>query len=121
MCPVTRTTRSSCCGRFRVSASCSRAGSRPRGRISSVRTLLTNGSVYSPADPHATAIAFDDGVVTWLGDDTGASSYAGGADEVIDLGGRLVTPAFVDAHVHTAMTGFKLLGVDLGPAPTLAA
>ena len=53
-----------------------------------MRTLLTNGSVYSPADPHATAIAFDDGVVTWLGDDTSAASYATGADEVIDLRGQ---------------------------------
>jgi len=78
-----------------------------------VRTLLTNGSVYSPADPHATAIAFDDGVVTWLGDDTGAASYADGADEVIDLDGKLVTPAFVDAHVHTVGIGALLNGLDL--------
>ncbi|RZU10558.1 hypothetical protein EV645_7022 [Kribbella rubisoli] len=84
-----------------------------------MRTLLTNGSVYSPADPHATAIAFDDGVVTWLGDDTGASSYADGADEVIDLDGKLVTPAFVDAHVHTAGTGAVLTGLDLAGTTSL--
>jgi predicted amidohydrolase YtcJ len=84
-----------------------------------VRTLLTNGSVYSPADPHATAIAFDDGVVTWLGDDTGANSYASGADEVIDLQGKLVTPAFVDAHVHTAQTGALLTGLDLAGTRSL--
>ncbi|MFG1813964.1 amidohydrolase [Kribbella sp. NPDC049174] len=85
-----------------------------------MRTLLTNGSVYSPADPHATAIAFDDGVVTWLGDDTGAASYADGADEVIDLGGKLVTPAFVDAHVHAAQTGALLTGLDLAGTTSLA-
>lgn len=84
-----------------------------------MRTLLTNGSVYSPADPHATAIAFDDGVVTWLGDDTGASSYADGADEVIDLDGKLVTPAFVDAHVHAAQTGALLTGLDLAGTTSL--
>ncbi|ADB32660.1 Amidohydrolase 3 [Kribbella flavida DSM 17836] len=84
-----------------------------------MRTLLTNGSVYSPADPHATAIAFDDGVVSWLGDDTGAVSYASGADEVIDLRGKLVTPAFVDAHVHTAQTGALLTGLDLVGATSL--
>ncbi|RZT17072.1 hypothetical protein EV649_4609 [Kribbella sp. VKM Ac-2569] len=84
-----------------------------------MRTLLTNGSVYSPADPHATAIAFDDGVVTWLGDDTGASSYADGADEVIDLDGKLVTPAFVDAHVHTAGAGAMLTGLDLAATTSL--
>ncbi|MFF0267880.1 amidohydrolase [Kribbella sp. NPDC004536] len=85
-----------------------------------MRTLLTNGSVYSPADPHATAIAFDDGVVTWLGDDTGAGAYADGADEVIDLDGKLVTPAFVDAHVHTAGTGAVLTGLDLTGTTSLA-
>ena len=40
-------------------------------------------------------------------------SYADGADEVIDLDGKLVTPAFVDAHVHTAQTGALLTGLDL--------
>jgi predicted amidohydrolase YtcJ len=84
-----------------------------------VRTLLRNGSVYSPADPHATAIAFDDGVVTWIGDDTGAASYASGADEVVDLCGRLVTPAFVDAHLHTVQVGFTLTGLDLRPCRSL--
>jgi predicted amidohydrolase YtcJ len=84
-----------------------------------VRTLLTNGSVYSPVDPHATAIAFDDGVVSWLGDDTGAASYANGADEVIDLRGKLVAPAFVDAHVHTAQTGALLTGLDLAGTASL--
>src|ERR1700712_4222091 len=102
MCRATRTMRWSCCALSRVSGGCSRADSPRRGRISPVRTLLKNGSVYSPPDPHATAIALDDGVVTWLGDDTGAASYASGADEVVDLRGHLVTPAFVDAHVHTA-------------------
>jgi predicted amidohydrolase YtcJ len=86
-----------------------------------VRTLLTNGSVYSPADPHATSIAFDDGVVTWLGDDISAASYANGADEVIDLRGKLVAPAFVDAHVHTAQTGALLTGLDLTGTANLAA
>ncbi|WP_328323471.1 amidohydrolase [Kribbella sp. NBC_00382] len=84
-----------------------------------MRTLLTNGSVYSPADPHATAIAFDDGVVTWLGDDVSAASYANGADEVIDLQGKLVAPAFVDAHVHTAQTGALLTGLDLAGTTNL--
>ncbi|WBQ02096.1 amidohydrolase [Kribbella sp. CA-293567] len=84
-----------------------------------MRTLLTNGSVYSPADPHATAIAFDDGVVSWLGDDSSAASYAEGADEVVDLQGKLVAPAFVDAHVHTAQIGALLTGLDLAGTANL--
>ena len=34
-------------------------------------------------------------------------------DEVIELDGALVTPAFVDAHVHTTSTGLLLTGLDL--------
>lgn len=40
--------------------------------------------------------------------------------EVRELSGRLVTPAFVDAHAHLAMTGLQALGVDLAPARSAA-
>ena len=43
-----------------------------------------------------------------------------GVDEVIDLEGALVTPAFTDAHVHTTATGLALTGLDLSGARTLA-
>jgi predicted amidohydrolase YtcJ len=35
---------------------------------------------------------------------------------VVDLGGALVTPAFVDAHVHLTQTGLRRSGVDLRSA-----
>lgn len=85
-----------------------------------MRSLLTNGSVYTPADPHATAMAVEDGVLSWIGDDAGADAYADDADEVLDLRGRLVTPAFVDAHVHTVQTGAMLTGLDISGATSLA-
>ena len=31
----------------------------------------------------------------------------------VDLEGRLVTPAFVDAHVHAVQTGLVVAGLDL--------
>ena len=40
---------------------------------------------------------------------------------VVDLDGALVTPGFVDSHVHTVRTGFALTGLDLTGAPSLAA
>ena len=40
-------------------------------------------------------------------------------DEVVDLEGALVLPAFVDAHVHTTSTGLALTGLDLTGSSSL--
>ncbi|NYI04266.1 amidohydrolase [Allostreptomyces psammosilenae] len=75
--------------------------------------LLRGGTVHSPADPFATALVVEDGTVAWVGAEGAADAHAGAVDAVVDLRGRLVTPAFVDAHVHTTMTGLSLTGLDL--------
>jgi predicted amidohydrolase YtcJ len=72
-------------------------------------TLYKSGRIYSAADPTATAMLVRDGRIAWLGTDADAPS----ADVVVDLGDALVTPAFVDAHVHSTDTGIVLLGLDL--------
>ncbi len=46
----------------------------------------------------------------------GGSTGRGGRLDEVDLGGRLVTPAFVDAHVHLAATGLAEQGADLSQA-----
>ena len=74
-------------------------------------TLYRGGLVYSPADPRATAMVVADGRIAWLGPDDQAPDTA---DTVVDLDGALVTPAFVDAHVHATNTGLALTGLDLG-------
>ena len=76
-------------------------------------TLYRNGVVHSPADPFAEALLVDDGVVTWLGAEDTAAGLAARADRVIDLDGALVTPGFVDAHVHVLETGLAAESVDL--------
>jgi hypothetical protein len=82
--------------------------------------LLRGGFVYSPADPFATAMVVDGDTVAWVGSEGAADSFADGVDQVVHLDGALVTPAFVDAHVHTTATGLALTGLDLGAARTLA-
>lgn len=82
--------------------------------------LLRGGTVHSPADPFATALVIERGSVAWVGSEGAADSFADGVDEVIDLAGALVTPAFTDAHVHTTSTGLALTGLDLTGAATLA-
>ena len=83
-------------------------------------TLLRGGEVHSPADPFATAMVVERGHVAWVGSEGAADAFADGVDEVVDLEGALVTPAFTDAHVHTTATGLALTGLDLSGAGTLA-
>lgn len=83
--------------------------------------LLRRGEVHSPADPFATAMVVEAGHVAWVGSEGAADAFADGVDEVVDLDGALVTPAFTDAHVHTTATGLALTGLDLSGAPSLEA
>ncbi|MCL8012481.1 amidohydrolase [Streptomyces sp. AS02] len=83
--------------------------------------LLRRGEVHSPADPFATAMVVERGQVAWVGSEGAADAFADGVDEVVDLDGALVTPAFTDAHVHTTATGLALTGLDLSAAPSLEA
>ncbi|MCX5365173.1 amidohydrolase [Streptomyces sp. NBC_00124] len=83
--------------------------------------LLRRGEVHSPADPFATAMVVERGQVAWVGSEGAADAFSDGVDEVVDLDGALVTPAFTDAHVHTTSTGLALTGLDLSDAPSLEA
>ncbi|MEV6931923.1 amidohydrolase family protein, partial [Dactylosporangium sp. NPDC051485] len=78
-----------------------------------MKTLYRGGRVHTPADPSATALLTDGDRITWLGPDADAPT---GADRTVELDGALVTPAFVDAHVHTTATGLTLQGLDLAAA-----
>ncbi|MDQ1740643.1 MAG: hypothetical protein QOE53_2295 [Pseudonocardiales bacterium] len=80
--------------------------------------MLTNGRIYTPWTPNASALLITGAEVAWLGDD--ASAAAMSADRTVDLDGALVIPAFVDAHFHTTDTGLSLTGLELGSAGSLA-
>jgi predicted amidohydrolase YtcJ len=75
-----------------------------------------NGRFYSAADPRATAMLFRGDRIAWLGQSADAPS----ADETVDLAGALVTPAFVDAHLHATDTGLASEGLDLSGARSAA-
>ncbi|MEI2715543.1 MAG: amidohydrolase [Candidatus Nanopelagicales bacterium] len=78
-----------------------------------MRTLLLNGFVHTPDDPGATAVLIDGDMIAWVGHEGAALAQRDGVDQVVDLQGALVTPAFVDAHVHVTATGMNLGGLDL--------
>ena len=51
-----------------------------------------NGNIYK--NDGATEILVEDGKIKAIGADLGD------ADEIIDLGGRVVLPPYVDSHLH---------------------
>lgn len=81
-------------------------------------TLLRGGRVHSPDHPNATALVIHNGTVLWIGDEGGADRHRD--LPTIGLAGALITPAFVDAHVHATATGIALTGLDLRHAASLA-
>ncbi|MFZ3572831.1 amidohydrolase [Streptomyces sp. BH097] len=53
--------------------------------------------------PEAEALAVRDGRIVWLGDDADADGWTGPGTRVLDAGGRLVLPGFIDAHNHVRL------------------
>jgi len=85
----------------------------PAGQPERKVTMYRNGSVYSAADPFATAMVVDNGTVAWIGSEQAASSIADSSMEIIDLRGALLAPGFVDSHVHLTETGIAAAGLRL--------
>jgi predicted amidohydrolase YtcJ len=77
--------------------------------------ILVGGRVYVPGFPGATAVVTDRDVISFVGNDEAARRAAPGQTE-IDLHDRLITPAFVDAHVHLIQTGQVMAGLGLNDA-----
>lgn len=82
-------------------------------------TLLIGGPIYAPGDPFADALLIDRGVIAWIGQSEAAENHRDTVDRVVDLHGALVTPAFVDAHVHATSAGLALIGLDLSGVHSL--
>lgn len=82
--------------------------------------LLRNARIWTGdrSLPFAEALLVRDGRVSWLGGDRDADRFADDVEEVLDLGGRFVTPGIVDAHNHVRLgTGGD--AVQLAGAVTL--
>ncbi|WP_405655902.1 amidohydrolase [Streptomyces sp. NBC_01386] len=71
-----------------------------------------------PALPEAQALAVRDGKIVWLGADTDTEAWTGPGTEVVDAGGKLVLPGFIDAHNHVRL-GSDDACVQLSGADTL--
>lgn len=65
----------------------------------------------------AQAVAVRAGRIAFVGSDADAAKRIGTHTKVIDLGGRMLMPGFVDAHLHSLAGGRALLVCDLAYAP----
>lgn len=88
----------------------------PQGRV----TMYRNGSVYSAADPFATAMLVDGGTIAWVGSEQAAASIADSSMKIVDLQGGLIAPGFVDSHIHVTETGIADQTLDLAQMNSLA-
>jgi predicted amidohydrolase YtcJ len=78
-----------------------------------MRLLVTDVTI---GDRPGRAVCVTEGRIAWLGD----AADAPAAERVIAGEGALLTPAFVDAHVHATATGLALTGLDLHSSVSLA-
>jgi predicted amidohydrolase YtcJ len=87
-------------------------GQRP---VERAELILTNGEVHtmSASRPRAEALAVAGGKVLFVGRAAGALRFRGEATKVVDLGGRMVLPAFQDSHIHLVAGGLELLACNI--------
>ncbi|GAA1611883.1 amidohydrolase [Actinoplanes couchii] len=88
--------------------------------MSTADLILMADRIHTLAgDGLPTAIAVADGVITALGDRSGARDWRGPCTEVIDLGDATITPGLVDGHFHPVMGIGLTRGVDLSGVRTI--
>ncbi len=82
--------------------------------------VLTNGKIVTmdDANPEVQALAAKDGRIVAVGSDADVESLIGDGTQVIDLGGRLAIPGFIESHAHFTSIGDARIQLDLRGART---
>jgi predicted amidohydrolase YtcJ len=67
--------------------------------------VIRHASIYTedPQHPWAQAIAVTADKIVWVGADDEADRYISKRTKVVDAGGHLVMPGFIDCHLHTRL------------------
>lgn len=101
-----------------LAAGCSRPPDAPAADL-----VLTGGVIHTfdAARSRAEAIAIRDGRIVAVGTTADVQRLAGPGTRTVDLSGRLVLPAFHDAHVHPMSAGVELGQCNLNGLPSAAA
>jgi predicted amidohydrolase YtcJ len=77
--------------------------------------VLRNGKIVTldEAKPEVTALAVSQGKIKALCDENEIESYIGEITKVIDLGGKLAIPGFIDSHAHFTSIGQAAMTLNL--------
>ncbi|MCX6571313.1 MAG: amidohydrolase [Candidatus Aminicenantes bacterium] len=88
----------------------------PEGNM--VDLALLNGKIWTgdPGRPWAEAVAVRGDKIFAVGTTAEVRKLASGAANVVDLGGALVLPGFIDSHTHFLAGGFALKSIQLRAA-----
>jgi len=80
-------------------------GHAPSGPVGDI--VVRNARVYTvdAQRPWAQAVAIKDDRIVWVGDEKDAEGHTGPTTNVIDAGGRMLLPGFIDSHFHVLLGG----------------
>jgi len=115
-------------GRLLVAAAafllfCAAESGRAQGKqVEVADTVVLHGKVYTvnSKQPWAEAVAIRGGKVVAVGGDAEILKLRGGGTKVIDAGGQLLLPGFVDCHIHFLDGSLSLGRVNLEGAKDAA-
>jgi len=98
------------------------AGAVSRAQSAPISLVVVNGRVWTgdAARPWAEAVAVRGDRIAEVGSSAAIRKLAGKDARVVDAHGALVTPGFLDSHVHFISSGFGLFSVKLRTAATKA-
>ncbi len=85
------------------------------GAPAAAELVFTNGAVYTVdgARSWAEAVGISGGRIVFVGTGAAAKAWIGPSTKVVDLGGKMLLPAFHDSHVHPISGGMEALECDL--------
>lgn len=97
------------------------AAAQDKAKAEPADTIILHARIYTvnPKQPWAEAVAIHGGKIVAVGSDTDVSAYRAAGTAVIDGGGHLVLPGFVDCHIHFLDGSLSLLQVNLDQSKTV--
>ena len=90
----------------------------PRADSRDADVVFVGGRSYSAGwgAPQAVGVAVRGGAIVAVGADAEVRALAGPTTRVVDLGGRMLMPGFIDAHAHPVQGGLELSQCNLTEA-----